>query len=529
MNRYLLSTALAVLLGIVCPVSSRAATILILPAGGHTVGQTVTVEVDLSLAAGESVTAFQLDIVFPAFLRADSATELGPFASGGCCFSSGTIDNTALKITSIFDGLAGPVSVGSSTTPLVIPLLRLSFTALNLGVGVIGVDPSTAQLIDPGYNNLAVTVADGGVTITGLTGGAQTITFNALSNVAFGSGNVTLTATASSGLAVSFASTTPPVCTVAGNIVTLVSAGACSTTASQAGNGNYVVAPNVVQGFTVTTGVQAITFNAPGNVAFGSGNVTLTAAASSGLAVSYASTTTPVCTVAGNVVTLVSAGACWITASQAGNGNYAVAPNVAQGFTVTAGAATLTVGNHIGTTGQTVEIPIQLTSTGTSGPVGIQLDLSFDATKLTFTSARIGGQSTSSGKSLSQSTLGNGNEHLQIPGFNQNTISNGVVAYATFTLGPQFTSGTSLIKPLNCSATDGLGNPLAAPCVAGTIRIVTCDVNADGNTNVVDVQLTIDEALALTPAVHDLNGDGVVTVLDVQIVINAALGLGCVP
>ena len=42
-----------------------------------------------------------------------------------------------------------------------------------------------------------------------------------------------------------------------------------------------------------------------------------------------------------------------------------------------------------------------------------------------------------------------------------------------------------------------------------------------------DVQLIINEALGLIPAVEDLNGDGVVSVVDLQIIINAALGFGC--
>jgi hypothetical protein len=54
-----------------------------------------------------------------------------------------------------------------------------------------------------------------------------------------------------------------------------------------------------------------------------------------------------------------------------------------------------------------------------------------------------------------------------------------------------------------------------------------CDINADGSTNVADVQMMINEALGLAPPVNDLNHDGVVNVVDVQIVISAALGLGC--
>ena len=54
-----------------------------------------------------------------------------------------------------------------------------------------------------------------------------------------------------------------------------------------------------------------------------------------------------------------------------------------------------------------------------------------------------------------------------------------------------------------------------------------CDLKEDGSINVADVQLIINEALGVAPAVDDMNGDGVVNVADVQIVINAALGLGC--
>jgi hypothetical protein len=60
-----------------------------------------------------------------------------------------------------------------------------------------------------------------------------------------------------------------------------------------------------------------------------------------------------------------------------------------------------------------------------------------------------------------------------------------------------------------------------------TIGLFSCDLNGDKAANVVDVQLIINEALGISPAVHDLNHDGVVNVGDVQKEINAALGLGC--
>jgi hypothetical protein len=82
---------------------------------------------------------------------------------------------------------------------------------------------------------------------------AQTINFGALANRTLGAAPFAISATASSGLAVSFASATSGVCTVSGVTVTLVGAGVCTITASQAGNANYAAATPVSQSFTVTS------------------------------------------------------------------------------------------------------------------------------------------------------------------------------------------------------------------------------------------------------------------------------------
>jgi uncharacterized protein (TIGR03437 family) len=54
-----------------------------------------------------------------------------------------------------------------------------------------------------------------------------------------------------------------------------------------------------------------------------------------------------------------------------------------------------------------------------------------------------------------------------------------------------------------------------------------CDVNQDGQTNVLDAQDMINESLGIASPANDLNGDEVVNVVDLQIVVNAALNLGC--
>ena len=162
----------------------------------------------------------------------------------------------------------------------------------------------------------------------------QTISFGALSNQAFGTTPFTLSATASSGLAVTFASTTSPVCTVSHTTVTLLAGGICSIQATQAGNATYAAATPVNQSFQVTQESQTISLGALSNRSFGSAPFTLSATASSSLALSFASTTSAVCTVSVANVTLVAAGTCTIQATQAGNTNFAPAPPVSQSFQV---------------------------------------------------------------------------------------------------------------------------------------------------------------------------------------------------
>lgn len=60
------------------------------------------------------------------------------------------------------------------------------------------------------------------------------------------------------------------------------------------------------------------------------------ATSTSGLVVSLAATTPSVCTVNGTVLTLVAAGACTVTANQAGNTSFAAAAEVLRTFTVAA-------------------------------------------------------------------------------------------------------------------------------------------------------------------------------------------------
>jgi alpha-tubulin suppressor-like RCC1 family protein len=85
----------------------------------------------------------------------------------------------------------------------------------------------------------------------------QTISFGVAPTLIYG-GTGTVTATATSGLAVSLASTTPTVCTISGTTVTVIGVGTCTIAANQAGDASYSAAPQVTLQMT-TVGLLAIT------------------------------------------------------------------------------------------------------------------------------------------------------------------------------------------------------------------------------------------------------------------------------
>ena len=130
-----------------------------------------------------------------------------------------------------------------------------------------------------------------------------------------------LVATASSGLPVTFSSNTPDTCTVDGVNLTVVKAGECSVTASQAGDSSYM-ASSSKQLFNVLKHTQFVSFASPGFQSITGTPPALVATSESGGAVSFSSDTPEVCTTSGTTLTLVSMGRCSITASQAGNDSY---------------------------------------------------------------------------------------------------------------------------------------------------------------------------------------------------------------
>jgi hypothetical protein len=85
----------------------------------------------------------------------------------------------------------------------------------------------------------------------------QTITFPALPDTAFSAAPPVPTATASSGLPVSYSSLTPTVCTTsAGGAIAFIAAGPCTIAANQSGNATWTAAPQVTRTFQITPAKQ---------------------------------------------------------------------------------------------------------------------------------------------------------------------------------------------------------------------------------------------------------------------------------
>ena len=112
----------------------------------------------------------------------------------------------------------------------------------------------------------------------------QTITFAAPTGVTYGDAPFNAGATASSGLAVGYSSSTPGVCTIdsLSNEVRIVSAGICTVTASQTGNNNYNPAADVTRNITINAKELTGSFTAADKVYDGNASATIATRSVSG-------------------------------------------------------------------------------------------------------------------------------------------------------------------------------------------------------------------------------------------------------
>ena len=190
----------------------------------------------------------------------------------------------------------------------------------------------------------------------------QTLTFPSIGAKTFGNAPVTLSATSSAGLPITFRLVSGPA-TLDGNQLTLTGAGSVVLEASQKGNELYLAA-KTTQTVMVAKAAQTLEFATLADRPFATEGIPLVATASSGLTVGFRLLSGPA-TVAGSELRLTGVGRVVVVADQAGNADWLVAPSITNGFTVGRGIQTLSFApipdQLFGTT------PITLSATSSAG------------------------------------------------------------------------------------------------------------------------------------------------------------------
>jgi len=211
---------------------------------------------------------------------------------------------------------------------------------------------------------------------------AQSISFAAAPTLTVGA-SAAVSASASSGLAVAYSSMTTAVCSVdaASGQVSAMAAGTCTIAANQSGNANWAPATQATLSFTVAVDPhQTITFAAAPTLTLG-GSATVSASASSGLAVGYSSLTPAVCSVGATsgVVSGLTQGDCTVAADQPGNAIYQAAAQATQTLAVqvpagvTAPLAPTGVSATLGADSATVVVSIGAVDSGGSPVTGFSV------------------------------------------------------------------------------------------------------------------------------------------------------------
>jgi PA14 domain/MBG domain/Concanavalin A-like lectin/glucanases superfamily/MBG domain (YGX type) len=144
------------------------------------------------------------------------------------------------SLNHVYNGASHSVSITTTPANLATSVTYVGGTTAPTNVGSYAV---VATITDPNYSG----TANGTLEITQA---SQTITFAPLHNVALGDADQPVTATASSGLPVTFSVAGPA--GIVNGFLHVTDAGVVTVTASQVGNTNYLSAPSIVQSITVT-------------------------------------------------------------------------------------------------------------------------------------------------------------------------------------------------------------------------------------------------------------------------------------
>jgi hypothetical protein len=197
-------------------------------------------------------------VAFAYFKDAASITSVlpnsGPTTGGTAVTITGTGFTAGGGPWTVVFGNSSPVSAtpvaGSSNT-------KLSATTPGNAAGTVNV-----TVIDKQNNRITL---NNGFSFNKV---SQTITFNAIQDKTYGSPTVTLSATASSGLPVTYTIVSGPA-TISGNDLFITGAGTIKVRATQAGDNFYNAAVAVENSFNVAKADQTITWSIPAKIVYG--------------------------------------------------------------------------------------------------------------------------------------------------------------------------------------------------------------------------------------------------------------------
>ena len=277
-----------------------ATTLTAVVASGATGNVTVTTPGGIAIASGFTYN--------PKLTQSLTASPLPTKTFGDVDFDPGVTSSAGL-----------PVTYASSNT-LVATIVNDKIHIVGAGTAIITASQAgnaTYSEATPVNLNLLVNKAN------------QTITFPALSAKQINDADFDPGASASSGLTVSYTSSDLSVATIVAGKIHIVGAGIATITATQAGNTNIAAATPVAVQLVVNKLPQTISFIPLGAKEISIADFDPGASASSGLALSYASSNLSVATIVAGKIRILGAGTATITATQSGNAIYAPAVAVA--------------------------------------------------------------------------------------------------------------------------------------------------------------------------------------------------------
>lgn len=363
--------------------------------------------------------------------------------------------------------------------------LPLSFTSSNPAVATISgnkitfVSGGTTTITASQAGNARYNAAKSVTAYLTVSKADQTINYLSDMQSLLSDGSLTLSATASSGLVISYTSSDPKVATISGNKVTFIGAGVTTITATQAGNGKYNAATPVSVSLTVNGAIKTSQYiTGLSNMAKLTSDLPfyLSKVATSGLTITYTSSNPSVAKVSGNIVTIAGAGSTTITASQPGNDQYEEATPVSVTLTVTGSSiskmAQIITGMENLLVKTTTDPAFNLNATATSGLAVSYTSSNPEVATISGNKVTLVGEGTTT---ITASQSGNASYNAATPVTVMLSVSSGIEKNTQSIYGLSSIIKYGADAPFNLSATSSSG--LAVSYSSSDLSVATVSGN----------------------------------------------------